>query len=66
MSWIQQNLEWAVGLLLVGIIVLFFFPLLLGYQLKEEEDSNDQWKWIVANYINFSFGVFHAIDNRGV
>ena len=25
MSWIQQNLEWAVGLLLVGIIVLFFF-----------------------------------------
>jgi hypothetical protein len=42
MSWIQQNLEWAVGLLLVGIIVLFFFPLLLGYQLKEEEeDSND-------------------------
>tara|TARA_E500000075_G_scaffold131881_1_gene143034 strand:+ start:51 stop:197 length:147 start_codon:yes stop_codon:yes gene_type:complete len=41
MSWLQQNLEWAVGLLLVGIIVLFFFPLLLGWQLKEEDKKND-------------------------
>jgi hypothetical protein len=37
MYWLQQNLEWAVGLLLVGIIILFFFPLLLGRQLKEED-----------------------------
>tara|TARA_S200000501_G_scaffold165519_1_gene155986 strand:+ start:46 stop:171 length:126 start_codon:yes stop_codon:yes gene_type:complete len=41
MSWLQQNLEWAVGLLLVGIIILFFFPLLLGWQLKEEDKKND-------------------------
>ena len=39
MSWLQQNLEWAVGILIVGIIVLFFFPLLLGRQLKEEENK---------------------------
>tara|TARA_Y100000389_G_scaffold79647_1_gene76420 strand:- start:944 stop:1066 length:123 start_codon:yes stop_codon:yes gene_type:complete len=40
MSWLQQNLEWAVGLLLVSIIILFFFPLLLGHQLKEEEKND--------------------------
>tara|TARA_B100001057_G_scaffold251408_1_gene251664 strand:+ start:163 stop:291 length:129 start_codon:yes stop_codon:yes gene_type:complete len=42
MSWVQQNLEWLVGLLIVGIIILFFFPLLLGWQLKKEEKTNDE------------------------
>jgi len=42
MSWVQQNLEWLVGLLIVGIIILFFFPLLLGWQLKKEEKINDE------------------------
>jgi hypothetical protein len=37
MTWLQNHLEWAVGLLLVGIIILFFFPILLGWQLKEED-----------------------------
>ena len=41
MSWVQQNLEWLVGFLIVGIIVLFFFPLLLGWQLNKEEEKND-------------------------
>tara|TARA_B000000609_G_C23871808_1_gene188480 strand:+ start:242 stop:367 length:126 start_codon:yes stop_codon:yes gene_type:complete len=41
MSWVQQNLEWLVGFLIVGIIVLFFFPLLLGWQLNNEEEKND-------------------------
>ena len=40
MSWVQQNLEWLVGFLIVGIIVLFFFPLLLGWQLNKEEEKN--------------------------
>ena len=39
MSWVQQNLEWLVGFLIVGIIVLFFFPLLLGWQLNKEEEK---------------------------
>tara|TARA_Y100001970_G_C14220447_1_gene852321 strand:+ start:1399 stop:1521 length:123 start_codon:yes stop_codon:yes gene_type:complete len=38
MTWLQSHLEWAVGLLLVGIIILFFFPILLGWQLKEEDN----------------------------
>jgi len=37
MTWLQNHLEWAVGLLLVGLVILFFFPILLGWQLKEEE-----------------------------
>ena len=33
----MRNLEWAVGLLVVGCIILFFFPILLGWQLKQGE-----------------------------
>tara|TARA_Y100000768_G_scaffold211840_1_gene159609 strand:- start:249 stop:371 length:123 start_codon:yes stop_codon:yes gene_type:complete len=37
MAWLQEHLSWAIGLLLVGIIILFFFPILLGWQLKKDE-----------------------------
>jgi len=36
-SWLMEHLEWAVGLLLIGIIILFFFPIMLGWQLKQRE-----------------------------
>tara|TARA_B110000444_G_C18766899_1_gene560488 strand:- start:871 stop:1026 length:156 start_codon:yes stop_codon:yes gene_type:complete len=39
-AWLMKNLNWAVGILVVGIIILFFFPLLLGYQLKNEKTKN--------------------------
>ena len=39
LDWLMRNLEWAVGLLLVGIIILFFFPILLGWQLKQDENN---------------------------
>ena len=32
----MKNLEWAVGLLAIGCIILFFFPILLGWQLKQD------------------------------
>jgi len=35
----MRNLEWAVGLLVVGCIILFFFPILLGWQLKQDENE---------------------------
>ena len=38
----MRNLEWAVGLLLVGCILLFFFPILLGLQLKQKDDSESE------------------------
>jgi hypothetical protein len=42
LKWLMQNLEWAVGLLMVGCIILFFFPILLGFQLKQEKDSEKE------------------------
>ena len=42
LEWLMRNLEWAVGLLLVGCILLFFFPILLGLQLKQGKDSENE------------------------
>ena len=36
------NLEWAVGLLVIGCIILFFFPILLGWQLKKDAQKEDK------------------------
>jgi len=38
LSWLMNHLHWAVGILVVGLVILFFFPILLGLQLKN--DSN--------------------------
>ena len=37
--WLMQNLQWFILLLVIGVIVLFFFPLLLGYDLKKKADK---------------------------
>ena len=37
--WLMQNLHWFILLLVVGIIVLFLFPVLLGYDLKKKADD---------------------------
>ena len=36
LEWLMINLEWAVGLLAIGCIILLFFPILLGWQLKQD------------------------------
>ncbi len=41
LEWLMINLEWAVGLLVIGIIILFFFPILLGWQLGQEKKENE-------------------------
>ncbi|SVC38720.1 uncharacterized protein METZ01_LOCUS291574 [marine metagenome] len=41
LEWLMQHLEWAVGLLLIGCIILFFFPILLGWQLKQYEKNDE-------------------------
>jgi hypothetical protein len=38
----MQHLEWAVALLLVGCIILFFFPILLGWQLRQDEKGEKE------------------------
>ena len=37
--WLMQNLHWFILLLVIAIVVLFFFPLLLGYDLKNKADK---------------------------
>ena len=41
LEWLMKNLEWAVGLLVVGCLVLFLFPIFLGYDLKKKADNHD-------------------------
>ena len=42
LEWLMNNLEWAVGILIVGCVILFFFPILLGYQLKQKDDTESE------------------------
>ena len=42
LEWLMRNLEWAVGLLMVGCVILFFFPILLGLQLKHDDDGEKE------------------------
>jgi|TARA_Y100000385_G_scaffold181245_1_gene187203 hypothetical protein len=41
LEWLMNNLEWAVGLLSVGCFILFFFPVLLGWQLKKSATNKE-------------------------
>ena len=36
--WLMQNLHWFIVLLGVGIAILFFFPVILGYDLTKKGD----------------------------
>ena len=36
LQWLMDNLGWIVFGLLLSLGLLFFFPLLLGFQLKDE------------------------------
>jgi len=38
LTWLMDHMHWAVGILIFGLVILFFFPILLGLQLKN--DSN--------------------------
>ncbi len=41
LEWLMTNLEWAVGLLVVGCLILFLFPVFLGYDLKKKAENQD-------------------------
>ena len=41
LEWLMTNLEWAVGLLAVGCLILFPFPVFLGYDLKKKADRKE-------------------------
>ena len=37
--WLMQNLHWFILILCLGMFILFFFPVLLGYDLKKKADD---------------------------
>ena len=39
--WLMQNLHWFILLLVVSIIILFLFPVVLGYDLKKKADDDE-------------------------
>jgi len=40
--WLMQNLHWFILLLIVSILILFFFPLLLGHDLKKKAENIEE------------------------
>jgi len=36
--WLMQNLHWFILLLVSSIVLLFLFPVLLGFDLKDKAD----------------------------
>ena len=40
--WLMQNLHWFILLLVVSILVLFLFPIILGYDLKKKADVSEE------------------------
>ena len=60
LEWLMKNLEWAVGLLAVGCLILFLFPVFLGYDLKKK--SGSEGNILVGRatlHINFSHCYFN-------
>ena len=44
LGWLMHNLNWIILFLLISIIILFLFPILLGYDLYEKDKKN---KWLM-------------------
>ena len=37
LTWLMENLNWIILFLSISIIILFFFPVLLGYDLYDKD-----------------------------
>tara|TARA_Y100001934_G_C11637555_1_gene444034 strand:- start:50 stop:205 length:156 start_codon:yes stop_codon:yes gene_type:complete len=37
--WLMENLHWFILVLSFSMLILFFFPILLGYDLKKKADK---------------------------
>ena len=41
-SWLNENIGMVIVILMVSVGLLFIFPVLLGYDLKKEENKKNQ------------------------
>ena len=39
-TWLMDNLVWICVLMIVAMLILFIFPLLLGYSIKDEIEKD--------------------------
>ncbi len=39
LKWLMENLNWIIGFLIFSTLILFLFPVLLGYDLKKKADK---------------------------
>ena len=42
LTWIMKNLNWIILSLSISIIVLFLFPVLLGYDLYDKDNKKNE------------------------
>ena len=55
-------MEWAVGLLVIGCVILFFFPILLGWQLKQDAKKKEEtWRLDAVPLISILVLIFSMI-----
>tara|TARA_B100000686_G_C16260935_1_gene699214 strand:+ start:65 stop:238 length:174 start_codon:yes stop_codon:yes gene_type:complete len=40
--WLIENLDIIIIILLLGVTILFIFPILLGYDIKKETKNKDE------------------------
>ena len=40
--WLVENLDIIIIILLLGVTILFIFPILLGYDIKKETKNKDE------------------------
>ena len=40
LGWLMKNLNWIILFLSISIIILFLFPVLLGYDLYDKESKD--------------------------
>ena len=43
-GWLMKNLGFIISVLLISVMILFIFPLLLGYNIKKEINDKIQGK----------------------
>jgi hypothetical protein len=44
LSWLMKNLDWFIILLIISMLILFLFPVLLGYDLKSKAEKREERK----------------------
>ena len=64
LEWLMKNMEWAVGLLVIGCVILFFFPILLGWQLKQDAQKKrgDLKIGCCTSYFNTRINILNDIN----